>query len=50
MNFNINLSDIGDLTMIKLLLIWLILLTCIIAWRLPEIIRAWKKTKEEQED
>lgn len=46
MNFNIDFSDIGDLTVIKLLIIWLILLTCIIAWRLPEIIKAWKNKND----
>lgn len=42
MNFSIDLGEIGNLTMTELVIIWVILLTCIIAWRLPDIIRAWK--------
>lgn len=49
MNFNIDLSKLGEVPMINLLILGIFSLLIVFVWRLPNILREWQNFKNGDE-
>lgn len=49
MNFNIDLTKLGELPMANLLVICIFSLLVVLVWRLPNILCEWRKFKNDDE-
>lgn len=50
MNFNIDLTKLGELPMGNLLIVGIFSLLIVFVWRLPNILSEWRKFKQGGDD